>query len=182
MKYIVRTCTGREKYLEYVKEKIPDCVVSFDCKKDPMNNFKNALLLADNDSCIHFEDDVLLTKDFLNKATRVINKYPDMIVQFFSMRKADIEIGSRIETASTFLCAVCFYTPKKISKGIYNFFSKWDKFDKHPTGLDLLIRDYLIKTKQKYFIAIPNLADHRIGKSAIDPKRSSKRQSFTFKE
>ena len=58
----------------------------------------------------------------------------------------------------------------------------WERLDEHPTGLDLTIADYLKKTKQKYLVYCPNLADHRIGKSEIDSRRSSKRVSLTFKQ
>ena len=49
-------------------------------------------------------------------------------------------------------------------------------------GVDLLIQDYLKLTKQKYYIHVPSLVDHRIYKSAIDPRRSTKRQSLTYRQ
>ena len=52
----------------------------------------------------------------------------------------------------------------------------------HPNGTDAMVRDFLKDRKEKYWIHCPSLVDHRQGKSVIDPRRSSKRQSFTFVE
>jgi len=46
--------------------------------------------------------------------------------------------------------------------------------------LDTMIGDWLKKRKERYWVVVPNLADHQIGKSAIDSRRSSKRVSKTF--
>jgi hypothetical protein len=44
-----------------------------------------------------------------------------------------------------------------------------------------MVADYLASTKQRYWINCPNLVDHIVGKSIIDPRRAStNRQSFTF--
>jgi len=180
MKYIMRTCAGREEYASYLHDKINNLIECKDHNKDPMGNFMKALEVAGDDSAIHFEDDAILTKNFIEKSNNVIEQRPDTVCQFFSMRKADLEIGSRIENGSTFLAAVCFYLPPKMSKGLRSYFPKWERWDEHPTGLDLTVADFLKKTKQKYYIHCPNLADHRIGKSVIDSRRSSKRVSLTF--
>ncbi len=180
MKLIMRTCIGREDYAEYMHKNLDGLIEIKDEKKDPVGCFLRALEAAGNEAAIHFEDDCILTQDFLPKAEMVISLHSDKVIQFFSMRKADLEIGSRIENGSSFLAAVCFYTPPNISAEMREFFPTWDKWNEHPTGLDLTIADYLKATKQKYFIQCPNLADHRIGKSEIDSRRSSKRISKTF--
>jgi len=180
MKYIMRTCTGREDYARYVHDKIPNLIELKDEDSDPMKNFMNALEAAEDDEAIHFEDDVILADDFIAKSRVVIDENPNMVIQFFSMRKADLVVGTRLENGSNFLAAVCFYLPPKMSKGLRAYFPKWERWEEHPTGLDLTVADYLKKTKQKYLIHCPNLADHRIGKSEIDSRRSSKRVSLTF--
>lgn len=180
MKYILRTCSGREHYAEYISENLSEVIVLKDTKRDPMNNFFLALEAAGDDAAVHLEDDAILTEGFQSKVEAVISEMPDTVIQFFSMRKADLEVGSRYENGSSFLAAVCFYLPPKMSKGLRAYFPTWERLKEHPTGLDLTIADYLKKTKQRYYIHCPNLADHRVGKSAIDSKRSSKRVSKTF--
>jgi|TARA_R110000803_G_scaffold178521_1_gene240925 hypothetical protein len=178
----MRTCIGREDYARYVHEQIPNLIELKDEVSDPMQNFMNALEVAGDDEAIHLEDDAILVDGFIEKAQAVIDANPNMVIQFFSMRKADLTIGTRLESGSTFLAAVCFYLPPKMSKGLRAYFPTWERLDEHPTGLDLTIADYLKKTKQKYLVYCPNLADHRIGKSEIDSRRSSKRVSLTFKQ
>ena len=180
MRYIMRTCDGREDYASYLHKNIEELIEVKDTQKDPMGNFMRALEAAGDDSASHFEDDAILTQNFKEKANEVISQRPEMVIQFFSMRKADVEIGSRVENGSGFLAAVCFYMPPKMSKGLRAYFPNWERWDEHPTGLDLTVADFLKKTKQKYYIHCPNLADHRVGKSEIDSRRSTKRVSLTF--
>lgn len=182
MKYIMRTCDGREDYADYVKKHIKNLIVIKDDGRGPMKCFERALEASEEDSAVHLEDDVILTNNFTNKIEKVILERPNMVCQFFSMRKADLQIGSRIENGSSFISALCFYLPKGMSKSLKDFFITWDRIDEHPTGLDLTPSDYMKKHKMKYYIHIPNLVDHRIGKSKIDSRRSSKRVSLTFKD
>lgn len=182
MKYIMRTCDGREDYADYVKKHIPNLIVVKDDGQGPMKCFERALDVAEDDSAIHLEDDVILTKNFVSKIELIISEKKDMVCQFFTMRKDDLTKGSRVENGSNFISALCFYLPPKMSKGLKNYFLKWERLDEHPTGLDLTVADYLKHTKQKYYIHIPNLVDHRVGKSAIDSRRSTKRVSLTFQD
>ena len=178
----MRTCLGREEYAEYLQQRIPNLITIKDVSKDPGGCFSRALKAAGGEPCVHLEDDIILTKGFVDKISMVIASRPEMVCQFFSMRKADLEVGSRVVSGANFLAAVCFYLPADMSRGVYNFLPNWERWDEHPTGLDLAVADYFKINKIKYYINIPNLVDHRVGKSVIDPRRSSKRVSKTFKE
>ena len=182
MKYIMRTCPNREEFSNYLNNKIPNLITCFDKDKDPVGNMKKAFKIAGNEEAIHLEDDAILTDNFIEKSNAIIKLYPEMLIQFFSMRKADLEKGSRIESGGNFTATVCFYTPPLMSQKLLNYFPFWKRWDEHPTGYDLTIADYLKATKQKYFLQCPNLADHRISKSIIGPRRSSMRISKTFKQ
>lgn len=180
MKYIMRTCDGREDFASYVQKHIPNLITIKDDGQGPMKCFERALEEAGDDSAVHLEDDVILTKNFTDKLEKIVSSRPQMVCQFFSMRKADLEIGSRVENGSSFISALCFYLPAGMSRDLKKFFITWDRIKEHPTGLDLTPADFMKKHKMKYYIHIPNLVDHRIGKSKIDPRRSSKRISKTF--
>lgn len=182
MRYIMRTCIGREEYAAYMRGTIDGLIELRDVKKDPVGNFVSALEAAGNYPCVHLEDDAILTDNFAAKAESIISDRPDMVCQFFSMRKADTEVGSRIEKGSTFIATLCFYVPAGMNRGLRAFFPKWDRWHEHPTGYDLTVADFLKKTKQDYYIHCPNLADHRVGKSAIAARRSSRRVSQTFRQ
>ena len=183
MRYILRTCKGREEYADYVKRIIPSVEISFDQGKGAMSNFIQSLEMSGDDAVVNLEDDIWITNNFETKLNDAIANLQDFCVQFFSMRKADLTIGSRWDYGRSYLMAQCTYFPKKMSKGILAFSKKYDNIDHKSHPLDSMFADYLYKTKQKYWIHCPSLVDHRIGKSMIDPKRAStNRQSFTFED
>jgi GR25 family glycosyltransferase involved in LPS biosynthesis len=185
------TCPGRETFANYVIERIPNLIISYDNFTDP-GKFKNtsyknaqkAWKLAGEEACVQLEDDIILCNNFITKIEKAISKRPNDVIQFFSMRKKDLEIGSRYELGSTFLMHQCYYLPPGMSKKIFEFskvFENECKQDEHISPNDLVTRYYFQRNKIKYWIHIPSLVDHRIAKSSIDSRRSSKRQSKTFK-
>lgn len=191
IKFIMMTCDGREEFADYVKERIPNLIVSYDTFTDP-GKFKNtsyrnaqqAWKLAGENPCVQLEDDIILCDDFVNRCKKVIAERPNDVIQFFSMRKADLEVGSRYELGSNFLMHQCYYLPAGMSKKIYDFSIEFEnecEQDEHISPNDLVTRYYFQRNKIKYWVHIPNLVDHRIAKSSIDSRRSSKRQSKTFK-
>jgi hypothetical protein len=181
MRYIVKTCEGREHYLDYLIQRIPGLEVSFDDVGGAYNNHLKALEMGGDDPVVHLEDDIVLTKGFVPKIEAAILEHPDVLIQFFSMRKADLTIGSRWEPGRTFLMAQCYYVPPKMGRGMLAYGKKFD-LGEHKEPSDTMVAEYLRDTKQKYWLHVPSLVDHRVGVSAIDPRRSSKRQSFTFED
>ena len=183
MRYILRTCAGREHYADYVKKCIPSVEVCFDQKLGAMSNFLQSLEMAGDDAVVNLEDDIWITHNFEEKLKAVVSGNPNSVIQFFSMRKADRDIGSRWDSGKTYLMAQCTYLPKKVSRGILAFSKKYDNIEHKSHPLDSMVADYLSKARMKYWIHCPSLVDHRVGKSMIDPRRAStNRQSFTFKD
>ena len=192
IKFIMMTCDGREEYSSYLKERIPNLITSYDnftdagkFKNTSYKNAQQAWKLAEDHPCVQLEDDILLCDDFLNKINKAINERPNNVIQFFSMRKKDLTEGSRYELGSNFLMHQCYYLPKGMSKKIYNYSFKFEdscQQNEHISPNDLVTRYYFKENKIKYWLHVPSLVDHRIAKSAIDQRRSSKRQSFTFKK
>jgi len=181
MRYILRTCKGREEQANYVKKLIPSVEVSYDEGFGAMSNFLQSLEMAGSDAVVNLEDDIWITKNFETKINSIVAKKSNAVIQFFSMRKADLTVGSRWDAGRSYLMAQCTYFPEKISRGILAFSKKYENINHKSHPLDSMVADYLNKAKLKYWIHCPNLVDHRIGKSIIDPKRAStNRQSFTF--
>jgi hypothetical protein len=191
-KFIMMTCDGREEMANYVKERIPNLLVSYDTFTDP-GKFKNtsyrnaqqAWKMAGDNACVQLEDDILLCDDFVKKCINAINERPNDVIQFFSMRKKDLIEGSRYENGSNFLMHQCYYLPKGMAKKIYEYSIEFEnecEQDEHISPNDLVTRYYFKKNKIKYWLHVPSLVDHRIAKSSIDPRRSSKRQSLTFEK
>ena len=59
------------------------------------------------------------------------------------MRKADTEIGSRLENGSSYLMAQATYFPPKMAKEFLEWTSTID-LEEYGNGVDELFRDYLI--------------------------------------
>ena len=181
MRIIIKAVRERKDFIDYLKKNLPNAEWCYDEKKDAMDTFLRSLDLAKNDACIHMEEDILLTKNFENKIKKVITQKPFNLIQFFSMRKADTEIGSRWD--NNFLMNQCFYAPPNYSKLMLSYYPLWakEKLENHPNGTDLMVGDWLKSRKEKYWISVPSLVQHRISVSMIDKRRgSTNRQSKTF--
>lgn len=148
--------------------------------RNATETFLRMLDSAGQEACLFMEDDIILCDNFTERVLHEINKRPDDVIQFFSMRKDDLTIGSRYITGSKYLMNQCFYLPKGMAKEILEFAKDWKGWEKDPTGLDTLIASYLKSKKLRYWNVCPNLVDHKVQKSRIDSRRSSKRQSLTF--
>ena len=187
--FIVRTCDARNHYWDYLKKTLPAasfCVDDFDKSlgnNTPYFNVRKAMQMADGQPTVFLEDDVLFCEDFNHKVTKEINQRPNDIIQFFSMRKADLTIGSRYDRGSLFMMGQCFYLPAGVSNLILDCWQEYGEataFAKRGYT-DALVAYALQKNKLKYWICIPNLVDHRVGTSIIDKRRAkTNRQSFTF--
>ncbi|NBQ17947.1 hypothetical protein EBU24_06545 [bacterium] len=166
--------------IKYLKARLPHAEWCIDYNKDGFANWNKAMLLAGNDPCVHMEEDIILTVNFVEKLEKAISEHPNDLIQFFSMRKKDITEGSRWD--NNFLMNQCFYMPAGFSLDCYNYNDEWDKEEraKNPAGWDLMMDRWLKARKRKYWIHVPSLVEHRIAKSAVDKRRSSKRQSKTF--
>lgn len=189
MKVIVRMVEDRRVLVEKnIMPYIPNLEICLETAKEYHSNnaywtFQRALEQAGDESCLHLEDDIILTSNFLEKVNKVISERPNQVIQFFSMRKADLEVGSRLESGRTFMCALCFYLPKGMSKEVKDYNAQWEldnESQMHGAPLDVALADYLKSKKLKYFINVPSLVEHLPIKSSIDKRRSSKRQSKTF--
>ena len=184
------TCDNRSHFADYVKQRIPNLIVSYDTftdagkfKSTSYRNAQQGWKLAGNNACVQLEDDIILCDNFVKKINKVIDERPNDVIQFFSMRKDDLEVGSRYELGSKFLMHQCYYLPAGMSKEIYDYsiqFENEAEVGQHVSPNDLVTRNYFKNNKIKYWVHIPNLVDHRVSKSIINPKRPTKRQSLTF--
>lgn len=177
----MRTCAGREHYASHVQEQLPEVEVCFDDRGGAMQCFLKSLEMAGDDAVVNMEDDIVLASNFKVRVEAEVANRPNDVIQFFSMRKKDLTIGSRWDAGKSYLMAQCTYFPPKMSKGILAFARKYENINHKSHPLDSMVADYLHAVKRRYWIHCPSLVDHRVGKSMIDPRRAStNRQSFTF--
>ena len=180
MRLIIRAVKDRTEFIEYLQKHLPQAEWCFDTNRNAMTTFLSAMRQAGQDAVVHMEEDILITTDFMYKINKIISEHPNEVIQFFSMRALDLTIGSRYDTS--YMMNQCVYFPAGYSALMLDYYQIWDKKAQHPTGTDIMINDFLRKRKEKYWIHIPSLVEHRVAQSRINPRRSSKRQSKTFKD
>ena len=69
-----------KRLVQYLKNKLPDAVFCMDEKKCAMDTFLRSLKMAGDDPCVHMEEDILITKNFLN----TFKIYFFFLIMFFS--------------------------------------------------------------------------------------------------
>lgn len=177
---IIRAVPERAEFIDYLKGHLPQARWCMDQTRNAFDTFASALAMAGDSACVHMEEDAILTVGFQEKVDAEIALRPDRVIQFFSMRGADLTEGSRWDRS--FLAAVCFYLPAGYSRSLLDYAKTWAGRSQHPTGLDLTVSDFLRARKEPYWITCPSLVQHRVARSVIDSRRSSKRQSKTFRD
>jgi len=182
MLIIIRACRERTGCVDYVRKHLPYAEVLFDSTGNAMNTFLEAMKAAGDMPCLHMEEDIYVTRAFKEKSERAVSERPLEVIQFFSMRGDDLKIGSRYDYGRTFMMNQCFYLPAGYSRLIHDYYPDWPQKEVHKTGYDILIADFLKSRKEKYYIHVPSLVQHRKSRSLICPSRSAFRQSITFEE
>ncbi len=94
MRYIIRAMSKRQPYIDYLKYHLPDGEYLIDISDNAMDTFLHALGVAGIDATVHMEEDCILTRNFQEKIETAIAARPGDVINFFSRRKADLEIGS----------------------------------------------------------------------------------------
>lgn len=170
----------REEWVAYLRSRLPTLEIVYDSVGSAYHTFLDSLAKQGDDAAIHIEDDVILTQNFMSKAESVIEERPNTLIQFFSMRKDDLIVGSRLDR--NYCMSQCTYIPAGYAPEILLSGQQYHRRHHFSEPYDTMMNAWL-KTKGKpYWIHVPSLVDHRVAKSLIDPRRSSKRQSKTFIE
>ncbi len=179
-RFIMLAVPEREVWIPEIQAQIPQLEVVRDLTRNVLDTFMRALLEVGDGPAVLLEDDILLTGDFVPKIESAIALRPTMLQQFFSLRKTDILLGSRLMPGPSFCMGQCYYVPGGFAAALYEYWPFWPGRYKHPIGNDTVVAGFLASRREKYWLHVPSLVQHRIAKSAIDPRRSSRRQSPSF--
>jgi hypothetical protein len=179
VRMIIRAVPERIEFVQYLKARLPNAEFCMDRKKDAMQTFFDALDMAGDGPAVHMEEDILLCENFEKRLNEEVTRYPNNLIQFFSMRKDDLTVGSRWDRK--YMMNQCFYLPAGYSRELRKYWNVWPKRHVELNGFDIMIADWLNTRREPYWIHVPSLVQHRECVSVINHRRSSKRQSFTFK-
>lgn len=157
--------------------------VVWDTDHSAMNTWRAALAEAGEGPAIFLEDDVVLAGRWREQVEAEIAERPDEVIQFFSLREADAEKGSRYMPGRTYLMNQCHYLPAGLSRQIHEWTEGWqEQHPEHPSGTDAALADFLKVHKMRYWLRVPSLVQHENWRSAINERRPRTRQSPTFEE
>lgn len=180
MLYVVRAIESRRPFVEEILKQIPEALVYYDKYGDAMKSY---LHVCENIICgkpaVLLEDDIILTSNFKEKIESVIADYPKTLINFFSLSKKYTE--PHIKKGREYCMSQCEYFPEGFSLKVVESYKTWPLREQEPNAYDYLV-GYAWGYSRPYLVWCPSLVQHRQVKSVINSKRSTKRQSITFKE
>lgn len=181
MRYVVSSVPERVQYIGPIRAQIPHLIVVRDRLRDAMETFRRALSSSE-EATVFLEDDILPTSDLPAKVEAAIAEHPDMVINFFSRHKDDAAKGSRPLPGGGYYYSLCFYLPPGYGKQIADYWRRWPgRLDPNSqTATDTMLGAWLKSRGERYWQHVPSLVQHRPIVSAIDKRRSTKRQSATF--
>ena len=180
MLYVIRAVRERKPFVDEILKQIPEAIVYWDDDRNAREAFVNCCKdIVKDQPCIMLEDDIILTSNFKEKIEKVVNECPDIMISFFSLSKK--QTTTCLRKGRELCSSLCIYFPKGLAKKIVDFYPTWDGKQKYISAIDYLIGDAYGRGKS-YMLYCPSLVQHRDCKSAINSRRSSKRQSITFVE
>ena len=138
------------------------------------------LRTAGRDAVVILEDDVTLAEGWRDKIEAAVTEHGESVIQFFSMRQADLTVGSRWEPGRTFMMNQCYYLPAGAAEDLIGFALEWHKTTEHRTGYDICMAEWMKARGMKYWLHVPSLVQHETWASEINPRRPRNRQSKTF--
>lgn len=154
--------------------------IVWDTNKSISHTFLKVLSTAGEDPVIVLQDDVQLVEGWREAIEDVIAEHPDDVCQFFSLRKSDLTEGARYVAGSNYLMNQCYYLPATYARQIGEYAQQFFADNPGHTGDDTAIGKWLASRKERYWHHVPSLVQHYQWPSAINGRRSSKRQSPTF--
>ena len=154
IKYFVRT-TG-ERILDKSYNQI-EYELLIDKEHKPVESFIKQLKIISEYDSVLLEDDLILCDNFKNVIEDIINKYPNMIINFYSKHFKETTKTNIIYSNQ------CTYYPKHMSLNIANVMQKYlpyPNYDGLETKALKELNIYIIEYK-------PNIVIHKNGYSLI---------------
>jgi hypothetical protein len=175
----------RLECIAYLQNNLVGAEWCFDQINSGWDTMIRAFEMAGGSAAVHFEDDAVLCDWFSEKLEAAITERPNTIIQFFSMRPEDLTVGSRWD--DQFMNCQCFYVPAGLNGPLAEYMRSADpvndkRIAKCKDPSDWAIRQWMRDRRMRYWIHVPNLVDHAVTVSLINPKRARARQSLTFQQ
>lgn len=177
---------SREKYFNYLKEKLGDVPFSIDGGWGIWENCKRAWLMFDPNADYHLviQDDAIIGKNFFKNIRKEIENHSDHAFSFyFGNRKRFEDIAKKAEKNGgismgwvSWGVAIC--VPTNQIKKMLEYCDKLpERYKKHD---DTMIAKYLESIKMPVWYPMPSLVDHRLEKSLVESDLNGGRKAYKF--
>lgn len=190
MKYVIRKVP--ERNTEYLERLLPGAYVYNDVEHvGAIQSFLNVLSEI-NEDALYIQDDMLLCKNFTEKAEEVISKYPYAVIVFSNFTHDTFTRHVKTQgwySAKEGGWLLCTYIPC----GIKNAFLSWYKSENWKRRYaqwaqrwidrqydDVLFSRFLMENNLDVFVVIPNLAGHPKNESVIDKRPPKITPNFDY--
>jgi hypothetical protein len=187
---LIRTCPWHAERYAWARElqaQLPGAELIEDTTHSVLDTGLRALQRLDGRDGLLLEDDIILTSRFQQKLDWLVRSHPGVLISGFSKRtrrSADWMPGN------TFFSALCLYFPWSVADGFSRWMDNEQRYrhwrhlneDKGVRGgsFDTPLRQYLGDHGLRYWLAVPNLVQHRNARSVIRPGRPRNRISVTY--
>ena len=172
----------RYQWAQELRDYLPEARLIEDREHNGYETFQRALEAQGSEDAWHLQDDAVLTSRWLQKARWERATHPDTVIQGFSRRCDDLTVGSRWMNARGFNYGICWFLPGRLAPGLLAFSRTWPRRPPvEKCSLDTMTADYLATVRERYWLVVPSLVQHREGPSMVDGRRARARQSKTFR-
>ena len=173
MNYYIRTTEQRKLNSSY--NQIPYKLI-VDREHKPIDSFINALYQISDEDSVLMEDDIILCNNFEQEITKVIEQYPNRIINFFNI----LNMG-HIEEKYTIVYNQCTFYPKGIAKQIADIMITLPRRDDKKKNMYSLLENVALKQlDQKVVQYIPHLVQHLDNDTLLFESTPHQRRSIYF--
>lgn len=162
--------------MEYMLHFLPNATVIKDVNHNPTKTWVRMLSAAGASPALFLEDDVLLCDGFLEHVEAIVKEHGESVINFFDARLNEPGYQPGREFASN----LCYWLPAGYAARIAHFSATWPGHDDDHL-LDWITRDFLKANGLQFYQVCPGLVDHRVGPSAIKPRRPVDRRGVSFR-
>jgi hypothetical protein len=177
MKTVIHHYPGRcEEYVRAILEVFPGTLVIEENVKKPdqLGTYRRCLI---DEPHMHFENDVFLAPDFVERAKAMIKRNHQHMCKGFEQKLK----ASGYYPPSHWHWNQCVWFPKGYGPKIAEYTFEYAKIKEPPYDYDTVIRYFLTGRRESFWLESPSLVQHVVGPSLIKG-RLHRRVSESFNQ
>lgn len=169
---VIQSTPGRGRYVKLLQaslERMTHVVV--DDSKTSVGGMRKAMqhiLNTDRSHGLIMQDDIITCKNFIPTVEKIVEKYPNRLISYFSIKGYK---GQGYSPIDKFCYAQAYSVPKKTARGLLTFSST-------ETRDDYLIDKYLNHIGDKAILVQPSLVEHLGWAETTTPDEKATLQTY----